>query len=378
MKRGMEGWSEDIAGGLYQKGIDVTLFKGSGPVNYAYEHVLSTFRRNCLYAKIIGKLTSKGGWRIGLGTAPAVESFFFGIQLFWHLRRGRYDLLHIKQASLALFLLKLKHLGLIQVPIILSNGQITDDIFLSKFDYVQHLTPCLERIDCVRINLESVPKNRFVIPNFIDTKLFSPHNKKQSRQQLGLPQDARIVLTAGAVKKYHKRIDYFIEEMSELKNTADIPMHFIVAGARDPQSCELMEMGYKKLGGSISFLFDVPRAQMPVLYSAADVFVLCSLLEAFGTVLIEAMSCNVPVLCHDHASFQWIVQDCGVHIDMAKKGALSQAVHDFLSHNTPGTGKVRAGRQRVVDTFSQGIVISQIMGMYETILGKHAGYEKVS
>jgi len=375
--RGMEGWSVDIAQGLYAKGVDVTLFKGSGEIINEYEKVLPTLKRNALFARLIGTITARGGWRIGLGSAPAIEAFVFGIQLLWHLRDG-YDLLHIKQASLAAFLLRAKKRGLINIPIALSNGQIANEEFLSNFDYVQHLTPCLERIDSTDIDLETIPENRFVIPNFIDTDLFSPQDKRQSRQHLGLPHDAVIVLTAGAVKKYHKRMDYFIEEMSELKNTTNIPLHFVVAGARDTESRELMEMGYERLGDNISFLFDVPRGKMPVLYSAADVFVLCSLLEAFGTVLIEAMSCNIPVICHDHASFQWIVQDGGVHIDMAKKGALVDTLQDFLSHNTPGFDKIRSGRQRVIDKFSQDVVISQIMEMYETILNKRSISEKIS
>lgn len=367
IKRGMEGWSEDIAKGLYEKGVDVTLFKGSGEVVNPYEKVLPTLRRNHVPAKIIGKLTARGGWKVGLGSAPAVESFVFGTQLLWHLRKG-YDLLHIKQASLAAFLLKAKNRGLISIPMVLSNGQIANERFISQFDYVQHLTPCLERIECSDIDLEHIPENRFVIPNFIDTDLFTAQDKHNSRKQLGLPEDAMIILAVGVVKKYHKRMDYFIEEMSRFKQNTDYPVHFVVAGARDPETEDIIKLGRERLGDGITFFFDVPREKMPIVYNASDVFVLCSLLEAFGTVMIEAMSCNIPVVCHNHPSFQWIVQDGGMNIDMTRRGALSESLLGLLSDNAYNCRKYHNGRRRVVEEFSKDVVISKILDMYRGIL----------
>lgn len=365
--RGMEGWSQDIARGLHEKGVDVTLFKGSGNIENSYEKILPTLRRNRYPAQILGRITALGGWRIGLGSAPAVESFIFGTQLLLHLQKG-YELLHVKQASLAAFLLKAKKRGLIRIPIVLSNGQIANESFLSQFDYVQHLTPCLERIECSDIDLEHIPQNRFVIPNFIDTELFSPQDKLSSRDHLGLPRDALIILTVGVIRKYHKRMDFFIEEMAQLKQITKLPVHFVVAGARDQGTEEILSMARKMLGESITFMFDVPRKKMPLIYSASDVFILCSLLEAFGTVLIEAISCNVPVICHDHPSFRWIVQGVGKNIDMNMRGALTKSLLDSLDDGALLLPDLRNGRRRVMEEFSKDVVISKMIHMYRQIL----------
>ena len=50
------------------------------------------------------------------------------------------------------------------------------------------------------------------IPNAINTNMFMPHNKRQAREKLNLPQD-KILLLFGSVKITDKRkgIDYLIE-----------------------------------------------------------------------------------------------------------------------------------------------------------------------
>lgn len=367
IKRGMEGWSEDIARVLSQKDVEVTLFKGSGKIGAGYEKVLPTLRRNQSAAIAIGKITSWGGWRIGLGSPAAVESFVFGLQLLWHIRKG-YDIVHVKQGSLAAFLLRAKRYGLVKIPIILSNGQIANEDFLSQFEYVQHLTPALERIECEKIDTEKLSDKRFVIPNFIDPERFYPQSKKDCRNRLGIPHDAFVILTVGSVKKSHKRMDYFIDEMSKLKQRVPKPLYFVIAGARDSETDGVIRMGQEKLGKDLVVMLDISRELMPQLYSAADVFVSCSLLEAFGTVLIEAMSCKLPVVCNNYESFGWIVQDGGERIDMGKDGVLSDVIERYLGDVEKRTDMGESGRARVLSEFSPDVVVARMIDMYETVL----------
>lgn len=365
--RGMEGWSEDISRGLKERGIDVTLFKGSGPRNADYEKVLPTFRRNRATARILGKLTSKGLWRIGLGSPLGIEAFFFGLQLVSRLRRG-FDLVHLKQASLASLLLNAKRIGVIDLPIVLSNGQIANEGFLGKCDYVQHLTPCLEGVDRIEKDSGKLPPNRFVIPNFIDAGLFIPMDKQSCRQRLSLPEDDFIIMSAGTVRSYHKRMDYFIQEVHRLISSGHDRVHAVIAGASDPGTCDIVELGKKLLGNKLTVLTDVPREEMPHLYGAADAFVLCSLLEAFGTVIIEALSCGVPVVCHDQPSFRWIAGDAGRFVDMSVPGTLSDALIRFIKEGASPVDS--SGRGRVLSRFSKDVVMSSMIDMYERILSQ--------
>lgn len=358
IKRGMEGWSKDISLALHQRGIDVTLFKGAGMSEYNFEKVLPTIKRNSFLAKAIGKLTSKGGWRVGLGSAAGVESFFFGLQLLCHLRKG-YDLVHLKQGSLAQFLVNTKKIGLHNVPIVLSNGQMAKREFLEQFDFVQHLTPSREDPSCKKLYQTKLSENRFIIPNFIDIENFTKKNKEQCREKYNLPKNAKIILTVGTVKKYHKRMDYFINEMTLLRNQTSIPLHFVIAGASDPETKQIQKLGKERLGDDLTILRDVSRESMPEIYSSADVFVLCSLFEAFGTCIIEAMACKLPVITHNNPSFCWITKSGGFNIDLEKNCSLSFFLKECFENSENLLETSQAAREVVVYNYSEDVVLKK-------------------
>jgi glycosyltransferase involved in cell wall biosynthesis len=291
IKRGMEAVTATTAEALWRRGVDVRLFRGAGPATREYERVIPTLSRDRLPARMIAQFTSSGGWRIGLGAPAMVESFVFGFQLLWRMRRG-FDLLYITQGSLGLFMAKMAKIGFLKIPFVLGNNQLTTPESLSQYKYVQHLSPAVA--GPAWQDHES-DKRSFIIPNFVDTNTFYPSNRVKARRKLGLPADAFIVLTAGMLSRHHKRMDYFIEEMAFLAAEQEAPSWFIMAGAQAPDTDEIVKLAKSRLQQRVSIYKDLDRSRMPDLYNACDVFVLCSLVEAFGVVVIESMSCGIPV-----------------------------------------------------------------------------------
>lgn len=71
----------------------------------------------------------------------------------------------------------------------------------------------------------------------------------------------------------------------------------------------------------------VPNEQVPAMMQKADLLFFTSIMEATSTVVLEAISCNLPILCFDTCGFGPIVkEDVGVCIDMHN---YPQAVQDF-------------------------------------------------
>lgn len=266
--RGMEGWAELLAEELHQKGVDVTLYKGAGPSKNSYDKYVPCIKRTSRLARLLSKLNKIGGWRVGLGSPGQVEAWTYGLFLLWHLRKG-FDLVHIKQGSLANFLQLAQTAKLLNFPFILSNGQIAKPTFISRFKFVQFLSPH-EKAEMEKALGDS--ENWFVIPNFVDTDKFTPLSKAKCREELQIPQDSFVILTVGAIKRYHKRMDYFIDEVSHLKHSVSSPVHVIIAGSPDLDTESLIANGKDLLGKSLSVFINKQKDQMPTIYNCADIF----------------------------------------------------------------------------------------------------------
>ena len=365
--RGMEAWAEDLAKGLFDRGVDISLFRGGGPKINKYDVILPTLNRNKFPAKMIAILTSKGGWRIGLGAPHAVESFIFGTKLIKHLNK-RYNLVHVQQGSLALFLSRAQKLGLLKVPCIFANGQVVAEKFLSNFEYVQHLSPHQEgTFEATKHHIDQNSKH-FFIPNLVNTKNYSPGDKRQAKKKIGVPENTFVIGTVGVISKHHKRMDYFIKEIGRLGGDVRKAYHVVMAGASADDTNEIIKLAQLKLGNRVSVFLDLPRHEMPNLYNAIDVFVLCSLVEALPMVVIEAMACGVPVFCHKYPSLEWEVQGGGECINMGINGNLAKILTDYFGNEKLRKTKGNSGRNRVFQEFSEDAVVTKTIAMYRSVI----------
>jgi glycosyltransferase involved in cell wall biosynthesis len=81
----------------------------------------------------------------------------------------------------------------------------------------------------------------------------------------------------------------------------------------------------------VKFLGYVPHAQMPLLFGHATCFVFPSLLEACGTVLIEALACGTPILCCRRRPMSDICGDAAVLITGEDSGDIADRIFEVLS-----------------------------------------------
>jgi glycosyltransferase involved in cell wall biosynthesis len=80
----------------------------------------------------------------------------------------------------------------------------------------------------------------------------------------------------------------------------------------------------------VKFIGYVPHQDMPLLFGHATCFVFPSLLEACGTVLIEALACGTPILCCRRRPMSDICGDAAVLFDGEDSADIADRIHEVL------------------------------------------------
>ena len=137
-----------------------------------------------------------------------------------------------------------------------------------------------------------------VIYNGIDTSIFKPYNRQESRQELELPQNKRIILIVAKRGQSNpwKGGSYAQEAIKALKMVPDT--FFIDLGGNANQT-----IGNVK---TVSFINNPPM--LAKYYSAADVLLYPSIADNCPLVVLEAMACGLPVVSFNTGGIPELVE----------------------------------------------------------------------
>jgi glycosyltransferase involved in cell wall biosynthesis len=207
------------------------------------------------------------------------------------------------------------------------------------------------------------------IPNFIDTERFRPGDGHAIRAELDLPEDAVVIITAAAIKKHHKRIDYLLKEFRTARDLAPgLPLYLVVSGGRESDTDELVSLGKELLGDSVRFLVQFPRERMAALYRAADFFVICSLKEMMPVALLEALATGLPSLVNQHPVLEWMIGKGGRSIDMEERGTLATEIVVLARDSDERKRLSSAARGHCLEFFSTERVLAKITEYYRFVM----------
>ena len=124
----------------------------------------------------------------------------------------------------------------------------------------------------------------------------------------------------------------------------------------------------KVLGDRVLFLGR--RKDVGALMAAADIFVLPSLREAFGLVLLEATVAGLPIIATDVGGIPEIVenQKTGLLVKSKDGQALASAIKNLLQNPQKCAEFVRAQRERMEAEFTAKEMAEKTGEVYQEIL----------
>jgi len=128
----------------------------------------------------------------------------------------------------------------------------------------------------------------------------------------------------------------------------------------------------------VEFASGVPTSEIPRVMSEFDLFVLPSLTrpnwkEQFGRVLIEAMSCGVPVIGSDSGEIPHVVADAGIIAPEGDAAALADAIARLGEHPDLRAEYAQRARAHVLANHTLEQVARRFVSLYGEMLGTRAG-----
>jgi UDP-glucose:(heptosyl)LPS alpha-1,3-glucosyltransferase len=161
-----------------------------------------------------------------------------------------------------------------------------------------------------------------IIPNGVDTKVFSPHGRKRDRKillhRLNLPPTAKLLLFV-AHNFELKGLDIAIAMFCRHANH-----HLVVIGKDKPGKYLQSAI---KAGCPDRLHFMGPQIDMGPFYRAADLLLHPTRYDPFANVCLESMACGTPVITSDQNGVADVIVNgtCGAVITLDKMVAKAQA-----------------------------------------------------
>ena len=186
----------------------------------------------------------------------------------------------------------------------------------------------------VAVELGARHEDAILIGNGIDLDKFHPLPRAEARVRLGIPDDARVLVSVGGLverKGFHR----VIECLPDLLGSHPKLMLLIVgaAGPEGDYSRQLRQMvDALGLQSQVRFLGGLPPHELKVPLSAADVFVLATRYEGWANVFLEAMACGLPVVSTQVGGNAQVVcrPELGILVPFGDAGALCEAIDRSL------------------------------------------------
>lgn len=232
------------------------------------------------------------------------------------------------------------------------------------------VSPCRTTVEAIKsaMGLNYFPVT--YIPNPIDCSLFVPKAKEKNK-------DAFIFGFVGKIR-YIKGADTLIEAFAEIAKAEDnVELHIV---GRDEymkkEGCYYSELITKELPENIkkriTIIDHVPRNQLVSYYQNFDAFVFTSRDENFPNVLVEAMSCGLPVIASSVGGVPELlgIDNPSIQFEGGDSKGLANALFKLLKDSKLRDEARIYNRKRIENYFARQIVANEYLKVYNKLLSE--------
>jgi glycosyltransferase involved in cell wall biosynthesis len=215
------------------------------------------------------------------------------------------------------------------------------------------------------------PRHRIdVVPRGRDPErlgLRTRERRAAARDRLGVDDDRELVLAA-ARQEHQKGLDVLLRSFATVRRTFP-GARLMVAGRSGGATPELDRL-VRDLGLSETVRFLGVRSDVPELLCAADAFVLPSRWEGLGSILLEAMALEAPIVATALPPVREVLEhdESALLVPVEDPVALGDALCTMLKDRDRADGNARRARERFLSGFTIDHIADRMATFYEGAL----------
>ena len=242
---------------------------------------------------------------------------------------------------------------------------------------------------CVGYNEYETTRERFpgklveYLPNGVDFEKFQQGDGAGFRKKHNIPNDRKVILCLSRID-YQKNQLLLLELLNSLKN--DRPeKHLLLIG---PISSETY---YNRITTTLQTYnlqdkctiipgLRADDADLVSAYQAADYFILPSIHEPFGIVVLEAWSAGVPVIASRVGGLQRLIDDrtTGLFFESESSKSLIDTFKDLETHEDLQNRLRENAYEDVKKNYTWDIIAERLIDFYNNVIEQYARKNTVS
>jgi glycosyltransferase involved in cell wall biosynthesis len=205
-----------------------------------------------------------------------------------------------------------------------------------------------------------------VVPNGVDLDQFKPADRMVARAQLGLPQDAYLLVATGVQMRSSQWKDYPTLRAAIAQAAAGLPgseLRCIVLGEETPT---------EDLGDAVIQFTSFQDNQQRIVqyYQAADAYLHPARADTFPTGVLEAMACGLPVIASAVGGIPEQVEEgfTGFLTEPGDSPSLAGRIVQLCADRELGKRLGAEGRERASRLFGLDQQVSAYLDWYAELL----------
>lgn len=234
----------------------------------------------------------------------------------------------------------------------------------------RRMTAVLGNSNAVRRDLrrEGVPESRLgLIPNGVDVEIFRPMDRLTARRTLDLPDDALVLVCIANLIPYKGHADLFAA-LGLIKDRLPDGWLLVLVGRDEGAGAQLRDQA-RQQGIADNILWFGERNDVPDIFAASDVGLLCSHEEGFPNAVLEGQASGVPMIVTDVGGSPEAVADgqTGLVVRERTPAAIAGAVLALSEDPALRAAMGRQARTRVRESFSLNACVERYERLYDRL-----------